>query len=268
MIQFKTEPYQHTTAGIILDQFESNGRGWGQPNQSAGSIGIDTAFSKFYFSSEKKMNGTTAGKLSYKFSGSSNGVADIPVASMPLIDAYSSLGMWVYGDMNFHKLKLQFSPNNQIIDLGRIHWRGWKFISIPLISISGPSKKMISLSVVQDSSVSTEGSIFFDDMQLDAVMNGVQNNRVIHPSEFSLGQNYPNPFNPTTVIPFSITKQVKVSIKIFDILGRELMVVLNELKSAGEYTVVFDAINLPSGIYYYSLTAGEFMQSRKMILLK
>lgn len=268
MIQFKTEPYQHTTPGIILDQFESNGRGWGQPNQSAGSLGIDTAFSKFYFSPDKKLNGTTSGKLSYKFSNSSNGVADIAVSSMPLIDSYSSLGMWVYGDMNFHTVKLHFAPNNQVIDLGRIHWRGWKFISVPLTSITGPSKKMISLSVVQDSSVSTEGALFFDDMQLDAVINGVQNNDPIQPEAISLGQNYPNPFNPTTLIPFSITKQLRVSIKIFDILGREVMTVLNEVRSAGENTIIFDAHHLPSGVYYYSIIAGEYTQSRKMVLLK
>ncbi len=267
-IQFRTEPAQFTTAGLILDQFESNGRGWLQPNQSVNSVNYDTSLTQFIFSNDKKMNGATSGKLSYKFTGSSNGVIDIPVTAMPIIDSYSSLGMWVYGDLSFNKLKYKFSPNNQIITIGNIHWRGWKFISLPIASISGTSKKLISVMVVQDSTVSAEGALSFDDMQLDAVVSGVHVAVGIHPKEFTLGQNYPNPFNPATVIPFSISKQTFVTLKIFDILGREVSLLINENKSSGEYAVAFDAERLPSGVYYYSIKAGEFTQTRKMILLK
>ncbi len=88
------------------------------------------------------------------------------------------------------------------------------------------------------------------------------------PSKFSLSQNYPNPFNPTTVIKFSLPKISKVSLKIYDVLGKEIATLVNENKSAGTYRVSFDAVNLSSGIYVYRLETQGFSQSRKMLLLK
>jgi len=89
------------------------------------------------------------------------------------------------------------------------------------------------------------------------------------PDQFELSQNYPNPFNPSTRINFSIPVDANVSLKIYDILGREVSTLAdNEFKSAGQHTVNFDASNLPSGIYFYRLQAGDFVQVRKMMLLK
>jgi len=87
-------------------------------------------------------------------------------------------------------------------------------------------------------------------------------------SNYSLSQNYPNPFNPSTSIRFSIPVSGQVSLKIFDVLGREVKTLLNEEKHAGTYTVSFDMRNLSSGIYFYRLQAGNFMESKKMILMK
>ncbi|NOS84077.1 MAG: T9SS type A sorting domain-containing protein [Ignavibacteria bacterium] len=88
------------------------------------------------------------------------------------------------------------------------------------------------------------------------------------PDNFSLGQNYPNPFNPQTKIKFSIMQTSFAEMKIFDILGREVKTLVNENLKAGEYEVSFNAANLPSGIYFYRLNAGEFMQTKKMVLIK
>lgn len=91
------------------------------------------------------------------------------------------------------------------------------------------------------------------------------------PEVYKLSQNYPNPFNPTTTIHFSIPdvkSQNKVSLKIYDILGREIRTLVNEVKSPGNYEVTFDASQLSSGIYFYSLNAGNFIQTKKMILMK
>lgn len=87
---------------------------------------------------------------------------------------------------------------------------------------------------------------------------------------FSLSQNYPNPFNPTTTISYSVDKTVFVSLKIYDILGNEIKTLVNEDKEPGTYKVSFNSseIALPSGVYYYRLQAGNFSQSKKMILLK
>jgi aminopeptidase N len=90
------------------------------------------------------------------------------------------------------------------------------------------------------------------------------------PTEFRLYQNYPNPFNPTTSITFLIPVGTRhaVSLRVFDVLGREIVNLVNETKPSGEYTIQFDASNLASGIYYYRLHAGLFVETKKMILIR
>ncbi len=95
------------------------------------------------------------------------------------------------------------------------------------------------------------------------------------PSEFELVQNFPNPFNPSTVIRFSIPSASQVVVGVYDVLGREVELLVNESRQGGIYEVTWDAANCPSGIYYCRLTASEiegsgsaFMSSRQMILLK
>jgi hypothetical protein len=89
-----------------------------------------------------------------------------------------------------------------------------------------------------------------------------------YPKEFVLKQNYPNPFNPTTTIRYVIPERALVTIKIYDILGDEITTLVNEEKPIGYYEVEFIASNLSSGVYFYKLTAGDFIQTKKMILLR
>jgi hypothetical protein len=86
--------------------------------------------------------------------------------------------------------------------------------------------------------------------------------------EFTLDQNFPNPFNPNTLIKYSIPKSSQVSLKIFNTLGQEMETLVNEEKQVGTYEVNWNASNLQSGVYFYRLQAGSFVQTRKMILLK
>ena len=88
------------------------------------------------------------------------------------------------------------------------------------------------------------------------------------PTIFSLEQNYPNPFNPTTTIKYSIKEDGLVMLKVYDILGNEVAILVNEGKPAGNYKVEFNASNLPSGIYFYYITAAKFTDTKKLILLK
>jgi len=90
----------------------------------------------------------------------------------------------------------------------------------------------------------------------------------ITPNEFALYQNYPNPFNPITIIQFSIGTKQFVQLKVYDVLGNEIATLVNEEKAAGIYNVQFVMDNFSSGIYFYKLTAGEFVQTKKMLLLK
>ena len=87
-------------------------------------------------------------------------------------------------------------------------------------------------------------------------------------SNYILYQNYPNPFNPTTSLQYAIVSRQFVTLKVFDLLGREVATLVNEEKSAGEYEVEFNGTELPSGIYFYQLKAGGIIQTKKMILLK
>ena len=88
------------------------------------------------------------------------------------------------------------------------------------------------------------------------------------PNEYALYQNYPNPFNPTTKIRYQLPNESKVVIKIYDMLGSEVMGLLNEQKEAGTYEVEFNSDNLSSGTYIYKISADNFVQTKKMILLK
>jgi hypothetical protein len=89
-----------------------------------------------------------------------------------------------------------------------------------------------------------------------------------NPEGFVLFQNYPNPFNPNTTINFSVLKQNNVKIKVYDVLGNEILTLINEDKPKGYYKIEFNASNLSSGIYYYQMQTDGFIQTKKMILLK
>jgi len=99
-------------------------------------------------------------------------------------------------------------------------------------------------------------------------VNGLQAIGNEIPKEFKLIQNYPNPFNPNTRIRFDLPKNVNVKLTIYDMLGREIETIVNEHLNAGRYEVVFDASKYTSGVYYYRLNAGEFVETKKMILVK
>jgi hypothetical protein len=95
----------------------------------------------------------------------------------------------------------------------------------------------------------------------------------IIPGKFSLSQNYPNPFNPSTSIQYAVSSRQFVSLKIYDVLGNEIAILVNEELPAGEYEVEFNSHsgevrNLVSGIYFYLMTAGSYSATKKMILLK
>ncbi len=101
---------------------------------------------------------------------------------------------------------------------------------------------------------------------IDNPTSVIQNNTI--PGNFSLSQNYPNPFNPTTHLEFGIPDLGFVTLKVYDALGNEVKILVNENKPAGKYTVTFDGSNLSSGIYFYRLTSGNFSAVKKMTFIK
>jgi hypothetical protein len=101
-----------------------------------------------------------------------------------------------------------------------------------------------------------------------ANIQGINNTGNDVPLIYALGQNYPNPFNPTTQIDYSLPKQTFVTISVFNLLGQEVATLVNSLKPAGVHEVTFNASDLPSGIYYYRIKAGDYTDARKMMLVK
>jgi hypothetical protein len=90
----------------------------------------------------------------------------------------------------------------------------------------------------------------------------------LKPESFQLYANYPNPFNPSTKIRYAISETVFTSLKVYSLLGQEIAILINEEKTPGVYEVTFDAIDLISGSYFYQIKAGNFFQTRKMLVLK
>jgi len=112
----------------------------------------------------------------------------------------------------------------------------------------------------------------------DARSNGKVGKRIIPisirnlssemPSGNRLSQNYPNPFNPVTNIVYSLMKSSLATLRVYDALGREIQSLVNEKQAPGTYEAVFDASHIPSGVYFYRLTAEGFSETRKMVVLK
>jgi hypothetical protein len=88
------------------------------------------------------------------------------------------------------------------------------------------------------------------------------------PSQFELSQNYPNPFNPTTMIAFSLPKRTFVTLKVYDAIGREVSNLVSEELGEGKYSVKWNGEGLASGVYYYRLQAGDFVTTKKLLLLQ
>ena len=105
---------------------------------------------------------------------------------------------------------------------------------------------------------------------VNGLITGIEPNNSFSaiPDRYSLSQNYPNPFNPTTKINFSIPKQGIVTLRVYDVLGKEVMTLVNEQKPAGNYSINFSAANLSSGAYFYRLESGEFKDIKRMIIVK
>jgi hypothetical protein len=102
----------------------------------------------------------------------------------------------------------------------------------------------------------------------DASLTIITNTETGAPSDYRLSQNYPNPFNPSTIIKFDVKEPAFVKIAVYDILGKELFVPVNEYLRGGTYEVSLQLSNLPSGLYYYKMSAGSFTDTKKMMMIK
>ncbi|MCL4278999.1 MAG: T9SS type A sorting domain-containing protein [Ignavibacteriaceae bacterium] len=119
--------------------------------------------------------------------------------------------------------------------------------------------------VAGQNSLSNNTRWLYDSFEFQVLSNDDE----ILANNFTLEQNYPNPFNPSTKITYSLAERSDVSLKVYDVLGKEVAsLVNNTTQEAGKYDVTFDAGKLASGLYIYTLNAGNFTSSKKMMLLK
>ena len=111
-------------------------------------------------------------------------------------------------------------------------------------------------------------ALLFDLVEVTSLITKVKN-REQRPDDFALFQNYPNPFNPTTQISFNLKNALNVTLKVYNLIGQEVAVLLDgEWQTSGRHTLRFNAGNLPNGIYYYKIAAGSFVDTKRMVLLK
>ena len=118
----------------------------------------------------------------------------------------------------------------------------------------------------------TEGNVlietgFLANRPLPGAVSSVASGETV-PVEYRLDQNYPNPFNPTTTVSFALPQRNHVTLNVFDVLGRHLLTILNQEMNAGTHKVVFDAARLPTGLYFYRIQAGDFVQTKRLLLIK
>ena len=109
--------------------------------------------------------------------------------------------------------------------------------------------------------------LYLNSLTGEIVVNDIYDEFASSPAEFQLGQNYPNPFNPSTTITYSIGKRSHVVLYVFDLLGRKVTTLVNDMNEPGTFSVKWDSGNAASGVYFYQLQAGNFKQTKKMILL-
>ena len=208
-----------------------------------------------------------------------------PKPAPPVIER----GVWFDGT-NYHPL-IKFSNRGEL-DFSEYKFYKWKpgYNEFQVFHTTNQGNSFVDMSeiVYEDCSLppSYYGSLIYKITSVDksskesdfsdeikyTILQSENDNIIIkeskQPTEYSISQNYPNPFNSVTNIQFDLPKEGLVTLKVYDVLGREVKSIVNEFKQAGSYIVSFDGSELSSGIYFYRLEAGDFVQVKRMILLK
>ena len=269
------------SAAVVIDDFT------GLSNFSLSGVRVNLSQCSFELDDTTFVSNPASGRLNYSLTTGGTSALYLN-CSIQISGTPEKVSLNIYGDGKAHWLRGEFADadNEKFIlnftdaDPG-IDWiNTWKYIEVNLStavpSWSNPSAVLtypitwtrIYLAETSDDK-KDDGSICFDDFTAHFIATGVEEDKSgIVPNDYKLFQNYPNPFNPATNIKFDIPERNHVKIKIFDILGREIGTLISEERGAGSYEINFDGSDLSSGIYFYNLQAGEYSQTKKMILLR
>ncbi len=263
--------------GTVVENFNS-AKTWLQPALNSSSIGIDSNSTKFLTLYGSSPEGSYLGKLFYVFNGDSSGICILQDLNSPSLGSTNrdNFGVWINGDLSYNSVGAMFTINgdeNIKVNLDTLNWTGWKFIKIPFSDITSSGEILFKGLYIKhevdgsDSNQVSFAGVQYNDPDVESVSN--KNNNSV-PLAFRLAQSYPNPFNPSTTIQYTIPKQSLVSLRIYDSLGREVATLVNEVEQAGKYSVEFNAdkFKITSGIYFYTLKAGEYIRTKKLVLMK
>lgn len=189
--------------------------------------------------------GTQAGKLKFVLIDATTGEHLMRLGSEVLLE-------------NTSKIRFNFKVSIANLE-GRTVYIKPKFVGSPKNNLSGN---------IMDNNYIVSSAIP-DCISAKANLNdGKSDKPAALPAEYGLSQNYPNPFNPTTVINYQLPENGHVTLKVYDVLGKEVATIINENKEAGYYEASFDASRLSSGVYFYKLVAGSFVKTNKMLLAR
>jgi photosystem II stability/assembly factor-like uncharacterized protein len=242
------------------------GATWNFPNSGVGKYSIPTGFA---FSSDKTYGITVEASSLPNIKRTTNGGVNWSwINTGGDVTGYFSRMIWVYGTSTCYLTgevgsggTIKKSVDNGATWVTQSTAGTTMLYSIDLVYVSG---------TVYAYAIAVNGRV----IKLYDILTGVESTDNTVPADYSLSQNFPNPFNPTTKIKYSVPETghapslQHVILKIYDILGRDVATLVNEEKSAGSYTVELNAAKLSSGVYFYKLIAGEFIQTKKMLLIK
>ncbi len=263
-IAFATGPDQNFS-GTVINSLDAMGSWW-QPGTSGSTVG--TLTTSFAIETAIKKSGTGSGKVSYEFAGPSGGTVREFNGSRPVVDPGPKVAAWVFGDNSRNALEYWFYPLT-FVHCDTLDWTGWKLVEASIASVPTTATRQFAGFVIKQlPGGRTSGTVYFDDLSVGEGVTAMNGEPAGAPAGYSLKQNFPNPFNPGTSIQFSIVDPQFITLKVYDMLGREVAVLVNEKRPAGDYMVSFDASGLASGVYIYRLVAGGFVSSRSMVLLR
>jgi N-acetylmuramoyl-L-alanine amidase len=305
MTKSKSYTFKTTDTDVQLtkiDDFERDlTANWWNPQQSGTTAGILTEVTNRAPNTER-VNLATGSAVSFQANYGWDLNASAWIIRLYLgggaprnitFDASSMLQIYVFGDGSGNQFRFALddnypsstSENHEVSPWYPIDWIGWKLVSWNMRT-DGTGEwlgdgnldgrlRFDSIQLTYNPGSPVQGTLYFDDLQLaQKLPAGVDEPVATAPETYRLYQNYPNPFNPTTTISYQVAEHsVPVKLTIFDALGQEVRALVHQQQSAGNYAVIWDGRDnsgraVASGTYLYKLTAGDFTQTRQMVLIQ
>jgi N-acetylmuramoyl-L-alanine amidase len=273
----------------VINNFEIGITNWWQPGASGSTVGINPLTTNIS-SNTTILNANTAStksmQLNYEWDTTAGAwlIREYYSPTTPTFEANTLLQVFMFGDGSNNKFRFavkETTPGNfEVSPWYDMNWIGWKLISWDLSlgqtgnwignNVFEPPLSFDSFQMTYIPGNQNIATVYFDDLRtaVFAPTDVEEETGTILPTEFTLQQNYPNPFNPTTQIKFSVPQTSNVKMIVTDILGKEIAVLVNDNLNAGNYSANFDASSISSGVYFYTLITDNFIQSKKMILMK